>query len=199
MQPFLYIIAYAIISLFIAFILFKYLKSSASFKDKTTGYKAGGAIAGFIIVFGILFGSYMKLTSSQNDYNMKLTSSLNDYKSIVAQNERNPYTVIGKVKKLDNPNNEAVKITIYPPSSNGRSDRSGTYTIDRYYLSQVDLENLEFIRLSVVADGYADGTWEIPRSKIHIRYGKEITIDSTINLSPISKTVNTTITVIEPD
>jgi hypothetical protein len=176
MAPFLYPIVYAIISLFIAFILFKYLKSSASFKDKTTGYQAGGAIAGFIIVFSILFGSYVKLNGS-----------LNDYKSFVQKNERVPYTIFGKVKKLDNANNDGVTITLYPPASKGISDRTGRFTIEGIRLSQVDIDSLEVLSLAVDVDGYAVNTLELPKGKFHIReYDKQISIDTIITLTPIN-------------
>jgi hypothetical protein len=189
MNPFLYPIVYAIISLFIAFILFKYLKSSASFKDKTTGYHAGGAIAGFVIVFSILISSYLKLNSS-----------LTDYKSIVLMNERVPYTLFGKVKKLDNSNNDGVTITLYPPASKGISDRTGRFTIEGIRLSQVDIDSLQVISLAVDVEGYAVNTLELPRSKFHIhQYNKAILIDTTINLIRLSSTSNQTITEFVPD
>lgn len=48
------------LSLFAAVILFKFLQSTALIENKR--YRAGGAIAGFIIVYGMLHTSYAQLS-----------------------------------------------------------------------------------------------------------------------------------------
>jgi hypothetical protein len=47
------------LSLVGAVVLFKFLKSSALVKNKS--YRAGGALAGFVIIYGVLFGSILKI------------------------------------------------------------------------------------------------------------------------------------------
>lgn len=51
------------ISLGGAYILFRFLESQATIQK--AGYKAGGALAGFLIILGILFGSYHKLVQAK--------------------------------------------------------------------------------------------------------------------------------------
>lgn len=171
----LYPIIYALISLMIAFILFKYLKSSAMVKK--TGYQAGGAIAGFIIVFSILMGSYIKLKNSEVETKKDLIS-----------NSKIPYTISGRVLKMDNDNNDGVRVTLYPPASKAISDPTGRFSIEGIRLSQVDIDSMDIIRLAVDVDGYTSNTLDVPRNKFHIRqYDKEIVIDTVINLIPKKK------------
>jgi len=54
------------LSLLGAYVLFKFLDSQALIDDKR--YKAGGAIAGFILIYGCLFGAYYKLESNKTQF-----------------------------------------------------------------------------------------------------------------------------------
>ncbi len=56
MQTILVVGILFLLSLAGAAILFKYFKSSAIIKEKT--YQAGGAIAGFILIYGALYAAY---------------------------------------------------------------------------------------------------------------------------------------------
>ncbi len=59
------IIIFFVLSLIGAFVLFKFLKSTAIIKNPK--YQAGGALAGFVIIFGLLFGGYSKLEDHDNE------------------------------------------------------------------------------------------------------------------------------------
>ncbi len=59
----LVIVIFFFLSLIGAYVLFKFLESSAIIKNKK--YQAGGAMAGFILIFGILFGAYYKLEANK--------------------------------------------------------------------------------------------------------------------------------------
>lgn len=56
-------VIFSLLSLFCTFILFKFLKSTAIIKN--TKYKAGGAIAGFVILFAALTAFYDSKTSDE--------------------------------------------------------------------------------------------------------------------------------------
>jgi len=53
----------ALVSLALTFVLFRFLKSRAVGKGKILGgtIRYGGALAGFVLIFGLLFGSFHKL------------------------------------------------------------------------------------------------------------------------------------------
>lgn len=50
-----------LLSLIGAYILFKWLESSAVIQ--TPRYRAGGALAGFVLIYGMLYGSYYKMAN----------------------------------------------------------------------------------------------------------------------------------------
>jgi type II secretory pathway pseudopilin PulG len=58
-SPLIIVVSLFGLSLFAAIILFKFLKSTALITNEK--YQAGGAIAGFIIVYGMLHGSFTQL------------------------------------------------------------------------------------------------------------------------------------------
>ena len=70
------------LSLFGAVILFKFFQSSAMIKGKT--YQAGGAIAGFLILYGLMHWSYIQM--GQNEHG-KLTIKGNIIPSTVGPSE----------------------------------------------------------------------------------------------------------------
>lgn len=66
------------LSLLGAVILFKFFKSSAIIKNKQ--YQAGGAIAGFIIIFGVLYASYDNIEKRKyNELKTEHEQLKNDY------------------------------------------------------------------------------------------------------------------------
>jgi hypothetical protein len=96
-----------LLSLVGAVVLFRFFKSSALIKTKT--YQAGGALAGFVIIFGLLFGAYDQVetrhdkaldTENENlkDENATLTQDIKKLRALLP--------VKGKVK----PYKDAVQI-----------------------------------------------------------------------------------------
>lgn len=61
----LVIVIFFFLSLIGAYVLFRFLDSQAIIDDKR--YKAGGAIAGFILIYGCLFGAYYKLEANKTE------------------------------------------------------------------------------------------------------------------------------------
>ena len=57
------VVGLALVSLGLTYVLFRFLKSFATGKSKTVGgtIQYGGALAGFVLIFGILFGAFTKL------------------------------------------------------------------------------------------------------------------------------------------
>ena len=57
------VVGLALVSLGLTYVLFKFLKSFATGKSKAVGgtIQYGGALAGFVLIFGILFGAFAKI------------------------------------------------------------------------------------------------------------------------------------------
>ncbi|HEX7192382.1 MAG TPA: hypothetical protein VF381_12515 [Thermoanaerobaculia bacterium] len=57
------VVGLALVSLGLTYVLFHFLKSFATGKSKTVGgtIQYGGALAGFVLIFGLLFGAFAKL------------------------------------------------------------------------------------------------------------------------------------------
>jgi hypothetical protein len=82
MDPILIIVSILfVLSLLGATVLFKFFKSSAIIKNKK--YQAGGAIAGFILIFGVLYTTYANIEAKK-------------YEDLVQQNKqlKNKYDLL---------------------------------------------------------------------------------------------------------
>ena len=57
------VVGLALVSLGLTYVLFRFLESFATGKSKTVGgtIQYGGALAGFVLIFGLLFGAFAKL------------------------------------------------------------------------------------------------------------------------------------------
>lgn len=86
-EPVLEVTALFLMSLLGAVILFKFFKSAALVRTKE--YRAGGAIAGFIILFGILYSSYYQLEKSEYHSIIADYKRLNETKQIFGTVEAN--------------------------------------------------------------------------------------------------------------
>lgn len=92
-----------LLSLLGAYVLFAILKSTAVIKK--AGYQAGGALAGFLLIFIMLFGSYRELA-----------------------NQQKIFTVNGKVKVIDGNLHRGVMVKQLSPSV--LTDASGTFRLE---------------------------------------------------------------------
>ena len=88
-----------------SFILFKFLKSSATIKKPT--YQAGGAIAGFILIYGLLFSSFRFLYKPSEKW-----------------------TIIGTVIKEEAPLHDGITVKLIPPSPSAITNSLGTFTLE---------------------------------------------------------------------
>lgn len=97
------------LSLLGAVVLFRFFKSSALVKRKT--YQAGGAIAGFIIIYGALFTSYYQVNRLENG----------KYRELNVQYERmlRGATLSGKVGPDTRPLRILLAVATTQPDSSG--------------------------------------------------------------------------------
>lgn len=149
MYPLIVVAIFFILSLLGAVILFKFFKSSALIQGKT--YQAGGAIAGFIILYVLLYHSYAKIDDFQgikNENNelkekyqiQTITGNLKNYnkkyaKIVLAVRETEP-DINGKYRlKAPGINPEEDDIRIYVITK----DRQDAY----YILSKEEMDDFE--------------------------------------------------------
>lgn len=120
------------LSLFGAYVLFRFLKSTAIIKR--TGYQAGGALAGFLLIFGALYASYSQLEKNAM--------------ARIAQPKL--WTIVGEVNlENDTLNNAEVEVTLLPPSPKTLSASGGEFRFD-----DVGIENDDLVELQFELDGY---------------------------------------------
>jgi len=104
-----------LLSLTGAIVLFKFLKSSALIKNEK--YKAGGAIAGFIILFGVIFGSYYELKKNKiADLQNELKKECQ--KSVLLEQKLQASTIDGIIT----PNIQETKIVLAVEQTDADSD-----------------------------------------------------------------------------
>jgi hypothetical protein len=126
-----------ILSLAGAFILFKFLKSFALIKK--VGYQAGGAIAGFLLIYGALYYSFDNLLETVEVWKPKT------------------WAIVGMVKRQNDTKHESIRIKHIPPRPSTLTDESGSFR----------LENVRVIRgegwpeIYFESDGYYPMTYPI--------------------------------------
>ncbi|HEY9123221.1 MAG TPA: hypothetical protein PK252_09005 [Bacteroidales bacterium] len=106
-----------VLSMVAAFVLFKFLQSTAVINNKN--YQAGGALAGFIIVLG---ASYMMINNL-----LKTTSTIDQPQPQVVENT---WTLVGNVKLVGKNVNDGIKVSIQPPSPTTSTDFNGDFRMD---------------------------------------------------------------------
>lgn len=80
--------AFFLLSLLGAYVLFKYLKSEAQVSSRW--YQAGGALAGFVIIYGLLYGSYYQIVSHGPEITGKVAPALRSVKLVLSVAEQEP-------------------------------------------------------------------------------------------------------------
>ena len=104
-----------IFSLIASVVLFKFLKSSAAINNKS--YQAGGALAGFVIVFTT---SYFTINNWLKTLTVPLTKPATEQVC----------TMIGNVRFSDELVSDGIKISIQPPSPMTTTNSNGDFRID---------------------------------------------------------------------
>ena len=110
-NPLLVIVVIFILSLVGAFVLFKLLKSTAIIKKAK--YQAGGALAGFLLIYGTLYGSFYRLSCSEGG----------------REPEPEHWTVIGTAKREKVKDHIGIEVRQLPPNPTF-TDASGSFHLE---------------------------------------------------------------------
>lgn len=115
------------LSLVGAFVLFKFLKSAAIIKR--SGYQAGGALAGFLLIFGALYASYSRLEASAAEREAQVAL----------------WTVIGEVHlEGDVLDSVDVEVSFMPPPPKALSKEGGRFRFDNIEMTSHGTPELQF-------------------------------------------------------
>ena len=120
-----------LLSLVGAFVLFKLLKSAALIQR--AGYQAGGALAGFLLIFGTLYFSYDKLLTKQLETETKVDL----------------WVIVGKVTRQDQTLHGFIEVSVLPPPQSALSESKGSFRFQR-----VEIIGEQWPELKFDADGY---------------------------------------------
>lgn len=118
----LLIVVFFVLSLIGAIVLFKLLRSTAIIKK--FGYQAGGAIAGFLLIYSMLFYSYERISKDSNI------------------GELHPWIIEGKVEKADKRTYEGIIVKQVPSTPSDITDESGYFTLREVMISDEEWPEL---------------------------------------------------------
>lgn len=154
-----------LLSLLGAYVLFKVLKSAAWIKRPD--YQAGGALAGFLLIFATLSMTHYKLSALESDdleaVKLDLEQRIAELRqdnaelrqALEAQKNRDDieyWTIRGQVVRLDKDphDNEGISVAVIPHEAT-RSQFDGNFTLRQVKLLQAEryLRELQF-----AAEGY---------------------------------------------
>ncbi len=93
-----------------AYVLFRLLKSTATIQKK--GYRAGGALAGFLLIYGLLYYSYDRMNKSYEAPSVAV------------------WTIKGTVQKSDAANHKGITVRNVPPTPMAITDARGSFRLE---------------------------------------------------------------------
>jgi len=128
-----------ILSLGGSFVLFKFLKSSATVKKPT--FQAGGALAGFIIIYGLLFTTFNSWYQCRPD----------------------EWSIKGVVNLEGASIHDGISVKYIPPSPTTYSERSGNFRLENVKIFPE--EGLPEIQFFIESDNYLPQLIEMNKMK----------------------------------
>ncbi len=145
----LLIIIYFVLSLIGAFVLFKLLKSTAVIKK--AGYQAGGALAGFLLIYSTLYYSYERMLKY----------------------EPQSWTVEGIIEKEGKVTHEGIIIKYTPPEPSTKTDERGFFSLRDVKLGEgkwpeLRLESKNYLPVSIELNE-TTAEKDIKKKKIKLR------------------------------
>ncbi len=152
----LIVAAYFLLSLVGAYVLFKVLKSSALIQRP--GYQAGGALAGFLLIFGTLVLSQQKLSASEVDEESRfqLEARVVELEQELAEKESlcefDHWMIKGQVVRHDREprRHRGIKVSVIPhQTASSRPD--GSFTLRNVKLARAEQTPRE---LQFSSEGY---------------------------------------------
>ena len=152
------------LSLVGSIVLFRFLKSSAAITKST--YQAGGAIAGFILIYGLLYMSYNSFCKSANPWKPEV------------------WTIRGTVHKEQTALHDGVRVNYIPFSPSAETAKNGEFRMEGVQLSPGN--GLPTLQFDCEAQGFYPHTIDLQEDNVDInREKKQIVLKQTIELEKL--------------
>lgn len=132
-NPIFVVSAIFLLSLLGAFVLFKFLKAYARIRRK--GYQAGGALAGFLLIYGALYTSYDRIENARIE-EAKLERQANEQRDATLNSQS--WSITGTVVRGDTTVHNGIVVRLIPPVPATSSDLSGNFRLDNVHLKSPD-------------------------------------------------------------
>ena len=126
-----------LLSLLGAVALFKFLKSTAMIKK--AGYQAGGAVAGFLLIYGTLYASFHSLCQDVGVW------------------KPDRWAITGTVKKSGTAMHEGVIISHVPPKPSAVTDAGGTFRLENVLV----MPNEGLPEIYLESDGFYPRSYQV--------------------------------------
>jgi len=139
-----------LLSLVGAIILFKFLKSTAFIKSPK--YRAGGALAGFLLIYGSLYYSFDRMQSTQANWEPTL------------------WTVTGIVKLEDQSTHDGAVVKHVPAKPFAVTDARGAFRLESVRM----LKNEGMPEIALELEGYFPLSFEIVQENSEVDEAKRI-------------------------
>lgn len=136
-----------LLSLSGAFVLFKLLKSYARIQRK--GYQAGGALAGFLLIYAALYSSYDRIEQA------RIVEARTEREEALGTQD---WSITGTVLRSDTTVHDGIVVTYQPPAPMAVSDARGYFRLDHIPLKkgaplpELKIESNAYYPLPVVLD-----------------------------------------------
>lgn len=128
------IVVFFVSSLAGAFVLFKVLKSTALIKK--VGYQAGGALAGFLLIYSALYYSFQSALE---------TAELGRLEH---------WTIVGTAQRGDTNNHGNILVRIVPPTPRTRTDESGLFYLTGVQVTKEQAKGDIWPDITIESEGY---------------------------------------------
>ncbi len=137
-------------------VLFKFLSSSATIKKKS--YKAGGAIAGFILIYGLLFTSFNSWYKAETEQKLKSET----------------WTIRGTVVKEGASKHDGITVNHIPDSPSAVSGTNGEFRMEGVDLFPVKLpEGLPELQFESADENFHTRTIDLSEDNVEIKKEKK--------------------------
>lgn len=155
-----------------AYVLFRTLQATAVLK--TVRGQAGGALAGFLMVFAALDGTYLKLLPTAEEIqalgeeNARLEARIQE---LERETDSEVWTLAGEVRRADAPSAAGLEVVVFPPNPRQLVPVHGSFRFE-----SLEVVNGVWPELHVSADGYYPETLILSEEHLELHPERKLAV-----------------------